>query len=446
MALDDIVQLTITAQSVTPTRPGFGTALLLANNVPVSWGTRRVKSYSSIADVLADGFTSTHSVYKGASKYFAQSPAPKVLKVGRRANGTVQRLTLQCLSAVAGDIYTVSVSGAANGVLTPLTYTVPSTGSPTTTTVATAISLLVAAVSGVSSTSATDTVSFQPTGAAGSIINVTSWSNNFKFKDVSADPGIVADLAACRAEDGDWYGLALGSSSKAEVVAAAGWAETQKVLFVARSSDSECYDNTITTDVMSTLVSNTYSRSGVLFDANEVISFCDLAWMGNRFAGANPGQDTWAYKSLKGITVDTLQPSQRTAILAKKGNTYTAVAGVNITEDGTTASGQYFDVLRFIDWLQSEIQIRILTALVNLQKIPYTDKGVAVLTGIIKGALDDGIKAGGLASTPAPVVFAPAVADVDVGNRGNRILPNVTFQATLAGAIHVIQIVGTVSV
>ena len=41
---------------------------------------------------------------------------------------------------------------------------------------------------------------------------------------------------------------------------------------------------------------------------------------------------------------------------------------------------------------------------------------------------------------------APRAADVSSGNKAIRHLPDVTFQATLAGAIHSLTITGRVSV
>jgi hypothetical protein len=42
--------------------------------------------------------------------------------------------------------------------------------------------------------------------------------------------------------------------------------------------------------------------------------------------------------------------------------------------------------------------------------------------------------------------MAPKVKDVSSADRANRVLPDVTFSATLAGAIHAVEILGTISV
>jgi len=41
-------------------------------------------------------------------------------------------------------------------------------------------------------------------------------------------------------------------------------------------------------------------------------------------------------------------------------------------------------------------------------------------------------------------ITVPAVADVDPNDKANRLLPDVEFEATLAGAVHKVKIHGVV--
>ena len=51
-----------------------------------------------------------------------------------------------------------------------------------------------------------------------------------------------------------------------------------------------------------------------------------------------------------------------------------------------------------------------------------------------------------LSNDPAPLVTVPKAADVPPTDKANRILRDVKFTATLAGAIHAVVIRGKVSV
>ena len=61
---------------------------------------------------------------------------------------------------------------------------------------------------------------------------------------------------------------------------------------------------------------------------------------------------------------------------------------------------------------------------------------------VVGDAIDDGI----LRRDPAPTYSVPKVSSIDVNDRANRLLPDMKFVAELAGAIHRVQVRGTVSV
>lgn len=441
MSLEDIVEVTITAATASPTRPGFGTPLIAASKLPADWGVNRVRSFQKLAELVDAGVATTDPVYLLASKIKSQSPCPKTFKVGKRALAPSQSLTLVCTSATEGDIYSLSI-GVEGASATEVTYTVPN--SATTTTVATALELLIEAVTGVSSSSSTATITVTP-ATAGDLVRVQSWSSNLTLTDATSDPGIATDLDAIYAEDSDWYGLLLDSNSKAEVVAAAAWVETNKRIFVANSSDSACFNSGSTTDVAYVLKAAAYDRTAVLFDADDTMGGSAAAWMGKTFP-YDPGSLTWSFKTLAGVSADALTTAKTSALANKKCNFYTTVAGLNVTQWGTVASGEFLDITHGIDWLESEMKIQVFAALVNNPKLPYTKNGINVIVGIMKGVLRAGVRAGLLADDEFLTVTAPELADIDATTRGTRLLPDMEFGGTLAGAIHSTQLSGTLSV
>ena len=167
--------------------------------------------------------------------------------------------------------------------------------------------------------------------------------------------------------------------------------------------------------------------------------------MGAEFA-LDPGTYTMNLKTLAGQTVDTFTATQYNAALNKNANLYLEIGGVNVLRVGTYANGLFLDEIRFIDWLQARIEERIYFLLVNTPKVPYTDPGAQLLANQIQAVLQNGVKIGGLAADPAFTIFVPKVADQSPVDRADRYFPGVTFTAQLAGAIHKIQIRGTVTV
>ena len=90
------------------------------------------------------------------------------------------------------------------------------------------------------------------------------------------------------------------------------------------------------------------------------------------------------------------------------------------------------------------MQYDVYTILVNNPKVPYSDAGVALIEGAIRGRLLIGEKVGGLLEGKS-IVSAPLVANETTADRGNRTIPDIYFTAKLAGAIHSLTISGVVS-
>ena len=139
-----------------------------------------------------------------------------------------------------------------------------------------------------------------------------------------------------------------------------------------------------------------------------------------------------------------LTATQRINALAKYCNIYETVAGVSITQKGTTGGNEYIDITRGIDWLQSTIQADIYTMLVQQDKVPYTDKGIASVESKVRAGLEAGIDRNFIASITS--ITSPAAADVTPANKAARLLQDVEFAAVLAGAINEVEVQGVVTV
>lgn len=288
------------------------------------------------------------------------------------------------------------------------------------------------------------------TQTAGVIIHYRDWINTqggtdtISVFDATSDPGIATDLATILLADSDWYGLAIDSNTKAEILAAAAWAESQKIIFACQSADSACADSASTTDVMASLKSHSYARTHCDYHPSIGENWMAAAILGNRLP-RDPGSNTWAFKTLAGIEVYSLSDTKLNAIKNKNGGVYIDIAGIDITQNGQSASGQFVDITIFVDWLHARMQERIFTIIANAEKIPFTDKSVAMFVAEILAQLQDGVTVGGLISGTISA-SGPKVADVPQADRANRHLPNLTFAGQLAGAVHSLTIQGNVFV
>ncbi len=95
MALADVINLTITRHSRPLERAGFGTMLFLAMHR--AWSDR-IKYYDQPDDMLDDGFSSTDEAYRAAVSYFAQSPKPEQIAIGRLATADAVSLLVDTVA------------------------------------------------------------------------------------------------------------------------------------------------------------------------------------------------------------------------------------------------------------------------------------------------------------------------------------------------------------
>jgi hypothetical protein len=444
MALSDIVSISVSTSGAPVERAGFGVPLILAPLVPAGF-TERVRFYTSLTDMAAAGFATTEAAYLMAAAVFSQNPKPSKIAVGRLALAPTQQYELTPVVSNSTD-YTATIDGHA------VTYT--SDGTATAAEITGGLKTLIDALG------LAVTTSLQNTNATLRIVaNAAGAFHSVSVSDVSrckivqnhADPGVATDLAAIALENSDWYCVLNAVNSKAMASAIAAWVESNAKLFLCQTSDSEAVTLAQSTDnnsgspttLAEQLHASAYFRTAAVYHPVPS-AFAGAAWAGACLP-LDPGSETWAYKTLAGVTASSLTATQRTNALAKNCNTYTTIAGLNATEQGKVAGNEYIDVIRFRDWLQSNMQADIFAVIKKSSKVPFTDAGISAIKAAILGRLDLGVLAGGLAGDPAPSVTVPKAADVSAADKSARSLTGVRFAATLAGAIQAVTISGTVT-
>lgn len=429
--LNDIVSVTITNEASTVQQAGFGVPLILSHSA--AW-VERVREYSSLTEVQVD-FAASTPEYKQAAKVFGQNPRPPKLLIGRAA----LKPTLQiAVTPVPQNSYQYKMK--VNG--TEVSFT-----SDASATITEIIAGLKAAIDALAlPITVTDQATFMrlQANSAGAWFSVESTDVNLGLAQTHADPGVATDLAAIVLERSDWYGLLTHFNSKAYVEAAAGWVEANKRLYIASTIDSACRNTSAsgTDDIGESLLALAYDKTA-LIDAFSSEAFADAGVVGRCFP-ITPGEETWKFKTLAGVSVGVYTSTQRANLRAKRVNFYEATAGVNMLEEGYVPSGSYIDFVRFLDYLEARIQERVFGKLSVGNKVPYTDKGIAIVRNEIAGQLQTDEDRGALDA--GWTVTVPKAADALPADRSARVLKNVTFTAVYAGAIHKVEIAGTVTV
>lgn len=425
----EVVQVTITAQPSSIPQTGFGVGLLLLTHLK---SAARYELFTSLA-----GFVTRHTTaspgYAAAAAYFGQSPAPASLAVGRRQ---VNAVTVTVATAANSTAYTITLNGTA--------FTITSDSDATTAEVATALRAAINAGA-------------EPITASGSGSDVilthdvagTGWSvaigDRLTLGTLTPAGTIGDDLTAVRNENPDFYGVFLGDRDSASMQAAATWVQANdRILFAAtaEANSVNVADASDTATLGALMKAGSYSRVSVIYGAAAATEFPDAA-LAAKVLPYTPGAYTSFLKPLALITADNLTPTQSGNALDKYVNTLEPFRGLARVREGRTSSGNFIDQIHGRDWLKARLEEAVFALIDANAKIPFTDTGISAVENAVKGVLQQGVDNGYLLSYSTQV---PAAASVSSANRGNRHLPDVRFTAVESGAIHTVDIQGSILV
>lgn len=441
--IEQIIDVQISRETTAVTQAGFGVMMFLDLHKRFN---ERSRTYTSLAAMVLDGFETTDAAHIAANSYFGQPISPTKIVIGRQTADDVQTLTYTA-AAAAGEVFIIKIN---DGSGAEETFTHTSAGAETAIVVAAAMEVLIAA-------SATLAVTHDDSAADGTAtltpdVALAAYTvNGLKGITIALTTAETLTVALNAVDqDADFFGLTAYTHLEADILEIDLFATANKKIY-GYSTSNTVDKTTAATGIMGQLNTLNTDRSFGLWDeeagvaATDATEYPEAAWIGNRFPSA-PGSSTWMFKTLATISVDTLTTTESINIRGHNGNTYETIGGVSITREGKMASGEFIDVIRGVDWLEARMEERIFSRLVNLPKIPYTNAGIAIIEAEIRAQLQEAIEAGVIDGTQPITIVSPKIANISANDRANRILPAITFEAKLAGAIHKTTVKGTVTV
>jgi hypothetical protein len=441
-----IVNVNISLNTTGISVEGFSTLLIVGAH---AHSLARVETYTAASDMISAGFSDTDPLYLAAVDAFSQTPRPRQVKIGRRLCDTV---TVQATKVTSAGVYKVTVSTKdSDGNVTSVPYSYTNAGG-TAADIATGLKALIDADSDAAVTASVAESVLTLTGVSGDSFKVEV-SSNMSMSAGLVTESIAQTMNAVVAYDNDWYGWALADRTPTIILAAAAWTESVRKLFGTAIAEPGAYDPEVTTDTGYLLYNDNYYRTFWFYHEKAATDFPECAVFARCFA-IQPGGETWANKKLAAVTADGLTETQYNAITKKNGNTFERFRNVAITQNGKVAAGEWIDVIRFRDWLQEEITVNVFNLLINKDKVPYTDEGIALIEARIRQALELGQTRGGIAPTEYDedgnenlgfTIEVPLASSISANQKASRVLTDVKFTARLAGAIHVVEIFGSLT-
>lgn len=429
----DIINVNITRNTRGVSRQGFGTPLFVGTTAEGWSAGERVRTYRSLDAILAD-FPSDSPEATAGRRYFGQPRQPEQVKIGRHILGIARFV----VTPEVGDEEEYQVT--LNGVEALFT----------TGTGATAQSVVTGLQNAFTSNDLPGV--FEDNGDG----TFTIYPNNSLNANLIVSPNLIVQertesltdaMTAISNADSDWYFVNTSTHDPESMMEVAEYVETKSALYVTSYSGIDAFAANITTDPGSRLQARGFERTVIIFaeDANEYPECAIVGLQGTK----DPGSTTWKFRTVSGVTASNLTDTQSMVLKGTKYdygkgyNTYEPRGGRVIFAEGRTTSGEFIDVIRFSDWLVARMRERIFMTLVNSEKIDYTPGGYAIIEGRMREVLNEGVAVGGLYSYTVEV---PNPRAADPNNRANRVASGFRFRGVLAGAVHFVEISGSLEI
>ena len=444
-----IVNVDITLNTAGTTREGFGLPLFLASTDNFE---ERVRGYTSLSEVAED-FDESDAAYKAAKQLWSQTPKVTQLYIGRR--------TMQYTVSIPDTVeeskeYSLAVA-IGGGISQPFQYTakVDDTAEIVLGEFKTQIEAQPSISEGVS-------VSVTGSGSSATMIITKAGDNDFVKVTTTAQTVSVAAttadtastaLASIEEYSTDWYFIATEDRTSQFVLAMASEIQARKKIFFTANADVKALQGTeleSATDVPAQLAKSKYTRTVCLWHHTAQFDYPEMAYIAYG-APYDAGSIAWGNAQLTGVEA-SLQPAnqrpltsiQKSALDARSCNFVDLDGGVPVVRRGVTSGGEWIDIIRGVDWLESDLKTSLRDLLINQKggKITYDDTGITRIRQVIETSLQRAVNRNFLSTY---TVTVPKASQVSLADKKARILKDITFHGILAGAILDVDLKGTVA-
>lgn len=256
--------------------------------------------------------------------------------------------------------------------------------------------------------------------------------NGILYDGVAGDPAdLVAALNLLMKSNGDFFYVHCTEQSDPVITAVAAWVNTQDKFYFASTTNK-------------VLHVTLQSQNTILMVHPNPETYPAAAWVGV-CSPQTIGTYTWTFKTLNGI-LPAGHDETDLGLIEAGASSYIRVGGVNITSKGVTTTGEYIDILQGQYFIKSRMTESVFALLVRLPKVPYTYDGIAMMVaeveGVLKRAANQGIIAKDADGVPLFVIHIPNLEDISDNDKADRVLPDLNWEATIAGAVEKVRIGG----
>ena len=274
------------------------------------------------------------------------------------------------------------------------------------------------------------------------------------FFNVSLDN--MADSKKFQSEvDNDWYYLLTDKDEDEYVTALAKFAEASEPSEAELGAGVEDHRKFYMGQTSNkAFVCNTARAAVIYADADNLNEEPDASYTGN-VGPFYPTSVTWKFKrpqdgnasTTKLITLPLLTDGEREALLENHVNFLTEEYKRQYVKDGTCLNGEFIDVVLGGDWIAKRMRDLLYDILLENANINYGDDGFGMIGTAVLQALAEATDLNIIARDPESktgvfTVVIPKYAESTEDQRRNRVMPDITWEAQLAGAVHQVKTKG----
>lgn len=265
-------------------------------------------------------------------------------------------------------------------------------------------------------------------------------------------------------EDNDWYYLMTDRDEDDYVKALAKFAEasepTEAELGVGMEDHRKFYMGYTTNKEFACLT----ARAAVIYTDPEFASEePDASYTGN-VGPFYPKNVTWKFKrpqdgnaptstGMKLISLPKLTDGERNQLNDNHVNYLTEEYKRQYVKEGVCLNGEFIDVVLGGDWIAKRMRDLLYDILLDNANVDYTDSGFALVSTAVSQALSEAAdEAHNIVARDQEskagifTVNIPTYASSTDEQRRNRVIPDITWEALLSGAVHQVKTKGVLSV
>ena len=255
--------------------------------------------------------------------------------------------------------------------------------------------------------------------------------------------------------DNDWYYLMVDKDEDEYIQALAKFAEASEPTEAELGAGVEDHRKFYMGQTSNKDFACDAARAAVIYTDEEFLrEEPDASYTGN-VAPFYPTSVTWKFKRPQNVNAEIasvislpqLTDGERDALLENHVNFLTEEYKRQYVKDGTCLNGEFIDVVLGGDWIAKRMRDLLYHLLRENANINYDDAGFGFIATAVMQALSEAVDHNIIArdaESKAGVftVVIPKYADSTEDQRRNRIMPDITWEALLSGAIHNVKVKG----